>query len=222
MRFMKALFAVLVLFLVAGKGTYADVNVGLSVDDEGLKSFYLSIGEHYQASEKEIIVTRGKKISDDELPVIFFMARQAGVEPGVIVKLRLEGKSCIEISAHLGLSPEIYYVAFKNDPGPPYGKAWGYFKKKKNSEWKTIQLTNVDIINFVNIKFMSERYGYSPDEIVKLREKDQSFVYLNSKIKKHKKEKQKQIKLRANAEKAGKGATGEGNGKGKSKKDRQP
>jgi len=222
MKLLKVLSApLLTLMMTAAVGSAADISFGLSADQDGLKSFYLSIGEHYKAPETEIIIVRKYNIPDDEMPVVFFISRHGDVEAGLVVKLRSEGKSWFEISAHFGLSPEVYYVSFERDPGPPYGKAWGHYKNKKRGEWQSIHLSDADVVNFVNIKFMSERYGYTPDEIVKMRDKKQGFVNLNAKVKKHKHDKQRKAKLQANSKKSGKSAPdknkSKGKGKGKSK-----
>ena len=223
MKFVKVLAAALLLIgMTVGTGSAADVSFGLSADQDGLKSFYLSIGEHYKAPETEIVIVRKYNIPDDEIPVVFFISRHGDVEAGIVVKLRSEGKSWFEISAQFGVSPEVYYVSFAKDLGPPYGKAWGHYKNKKRGEWKSIHLSDADVVNFVNIKFMSERYGYTPDELVKMRDKKQGFVNLNAKVKKHKHEEQKKAKLRANSKKPGKTAPdknkSKGKGKGKGKK----
>ena len=209
------LFSLALTFILSTGSTTADVSIGLSANDDGIKSFYLAIGEQYRVPEKEIIVVREKNIPDNELPVVFFIASRAHVEPGVVVKLRGEGKSWIDITLHFGLSPAIYYVAFEKDPGPPYGKAWGHYKKHKREEWKSIRLGDDDIVNFVNIKFMCDRHGYTPDQVIKLRDRGESFVYVNSKIKNQKEEKHKQSKQHADAEKSGKDKSSKGKGKDK-------
>lgn len=168
---------------LAGK---ADVNLGLSIGDEGIKGFYLAIGEHYRVPEKEIVVVRQKQIPNEEIPVVFFLARKAGTSPETIVKLRLEGKSWMDISLHFGLSASIFYVPLKDVSGPPYGKAYGHFKNRQRQEWHEIHLTDIDVINFVNLKFISEHYGYPPDEVVKLRQKGESFMNINTLVKKNK------------------------------------
>ena len=216
MKFIKfSCFVTFLLFVMTAGMTKADVNVGISADEDGLKSFYLSVGEHYRVPEKQVFVVKERKIPDDELPVVFFIAKHASVEPGLIVDLRLGGKSWIDITAHFGLSPAIYYVAFERDPGPPYGKAWGHYKKHKKSEWKTIRFADADVVNFVNIKFMSERYGYTPEQVIKMREKGQSFVKVNGKLRKDKEAKQKQSKQHADADKAGKDKPSKDKSKGK-------
>jgi len=161
----------------------ADVDVGLSIGDEGLKSFYLAIGDYYQVPEKQIIIVRRQKIPEEEMPVVFFIAKKAHVSPQVIINMRLGGKSWWEISAHYGLRADVFYVPLKNDPGPPYGKAYGHFKHQKKNEWNKIVLSDADIINFVNLRFVSEYWDYSPEEVVKMRGKGENFVIISSEVK---------------------------------------
>lgn len=164
----------------------AEVNIGVKADESGITEFYLAIGDHYKAPEKEVVIVREKGIPDDDLPVVFFIARSAGVPAIAVIKLRLDGKSWMDITFHYGLTAGIYYVDVKEVKGPPYGKAYGHFKKKPKKDWKTIKLADADIVNFVNLRFLSEHYGHSPDEIISMRSKGESFVNINAKVKKGK------------------------------------
>lgn len=206
----------LLLVLSISNPCKADVDIGVSIGDDGIKSFYLAIGNHYNVPEKEIIIVRKKNIPDDELPIVYFLARKAGVSPGVIIKLRLGGKSWWEITVHFGLNAGIYYVPVKSNPGPPYGKAYGHFKNKKKNEWHKIVLTDLEIINFVNLRFISEHYGYSADEVIKMREKGKSFVVINTEVKKNKGQAKKQAKYVAEEDDNSKGKNKD-KGKGKKK-----
>lgn len=187
---MRAVLFILVFSLMVfcpfTQQSLADVDIGLSIGDEGLKSFYLAIGDYYQVPEKQIIIVRRQKIPEEEMPVVFFIARKAHVSPQVIINMRLDGKSWWEISAHYGLRADVFYVPLKYDPGPPYGKAYGHFKHQKKDEWKKIVLTDADIINFVNLRFISEHWGYSPEEVARMREKGNNFVIISSKVKQKK------------------------------------
>jgi hypothetical protein len=164
----------------------ADVDVGLSIGDDGLKGFYLAIGDYYHVPEKQIIIVRRQKVPEEEMPVVFFIARRADVSPEVIINMRLGGKSWWEISLHYGLRADAYYVPLKNDPGPPYGKAYGHYKHRNKKEWNKISLSDADIINFVNLRFISEHYGYSPDEVAKMRGAGKNFITISSEVKQKK------------------------------------
>jgi hypothetical protein len=112
----------------------ASVDIGVYIGDEGLRGFYLSVGDYYRVPEREVVIIRERGMSYEEMPVVFFIAGRAHVAPGVIVDLRLRGMSWMDITFRYGLSPEIYYVPLRVTPGPPYGKAYGYYKKWPEKE----------------------------------------------------------------------------------------
>jgi len=187
-KFSIPLITLSVLIISAGISN-AGIDIGLSADKDGVKSFYLAIGEHYVTYDKEIQTIRKLNIPDEELPLVFFLAGRAGVSKNEIIELRLRGNSWMDICLHFGLTAEIFYVPVKGNPGPPYGKAYGHFKNKNKKDWKNIRLSDAEIINFVNLKFLSEHYGYSPDEIIQMRSKGKSFIDINSDVKKMKAQK---------------------------------
>lgn len=180
----------------------AGVDIGLSIGDDGIKGFYLAIGEYYKVPEKKIVVIKKKKIADEDIPVVFFLAQRSGVKPGIIIDLRLGGRTWMEITGHFGLTAEIFYVPITVASGPPYGKAYGHYKNTRRKKWKTIKLTDVEIADFVNLRFLSDHYGYSPDEIVKMRQQGKSFIVINDQVKKIKKEKKSKAEQLAAKEKS--------------------
>jgi hypothetical protein len=186
---LKAGYIIVLFIFTFFTGGYSQTHVdaGISIGPEGLRGFYLSIGEYYRVPEREVIVIRERRVPDDELPVVFFIADRARVEPRVIVDLRLGGMSWYDISIRYGIYPDVYYIPVAVTPGPPYGKAYGYYKKRKKSEWKKIRLSDADIINLVNLRFISNHYGYSPDKVIRMRSEGKNFIVINDDIKKSKK-----------------------------------
>ena len=172
----------LIFFIMTGF-TQTKIDAGISIGSEGLRGFYLSIGNYYHVPEKEVVVVRDRKIPDEELPVVFFIAGRAGVAPKVIVNLRLGGSSWYDISIRYGIYPDAYYIPLKVRPGPPYGKAYGYYKNRPKKEWKKIKLSDNDIINLVNLKFISEHNKYSPEKIIKMRSKGEHYAEINTNVK---------------------------------------
>lgn len=195
------LFAAVLSFATWGATTVsAEVSAGVTITDDGVKSFYLAIGDHYTVPEKEIVIVRHKHIPDEELPVVFFLARRASVKPGVIISLRTSGKSWFEITAHFGLKSDIYYIDVHDAGGPPYGKAYGHWRNKPKKAWKKFKLSDGEIVNAVNLRFMSEYYGLSTGEIIRMREKGTSFVNVHKKVK-HRAKEIREKKTRASVEK---------------------
>jgi len=171
-----ALIAPVILYFLAGSGSCAEISVGVSIDDDGLRGFHLAISKHYKVEGSVVTSFRHRRIPDEHLPVVFFLAQKARVSPGVIAKLRLGGKSWMDISLHFGLNTEIFYVPIRRHYGPPYGKAFGHFKNCPRSEWASLRIPDNDIVTLVNVKFLSVHYGFTPDEVVGMWGKHGNFI----------------------------------------------
>lgn len=166
----------------------AQVQAGISIGEEGIRSFYLAVGEYFRTPEKEVVVVRQRGIPDEEIPVVMFLAARANVAPGVIIDLRLGGMTWTDICVRHKLSPEIFYVPVRTEvSGPPYGKAYGYYKNKPRNQWKNITLSDADIVNLVNLRFVSEHYGYPPAQVIKMRSEGKTVLVVHEEVRKGKK-----------------------------------
>ncbi len=163
-------------------------------DDSSIRQYYLAVGKFFNVPERAVTTIKKKGVSDEELAVVFFIAERAGVKPAPVMELRALNKSWLDITIHFGLSPEIYYVPVTVDPGPPYGKAYGYFKKHPREEWKKIQLSDAEIVNLTNLRLFSKLYGVSPEEVIKWRAEGKHFAQVNHHAKKWQDEKKAEAK----------------------------
>lgn len=182
---MNRLITVLTVLLFGTLGSRAnagEVQAGVSISDGGIKGFYLAIGETYKVPERDVVVVRDRHIPDDELPVVFFIAARARVAAGLVVDFRLSRHTWFEVAQHFGVGPEAFYVEFTRDPGPPYGRAWGYYQKHPRKEWYRIVLADADIVNLVNLRMMTTRYHCDPEEVVKWRAGNRGFVAVHTQV----------------------------------------
>jgi hypothetical protein len=161
------------------------VDLGLAVSDGRLRSFYIAVGDHYRVPPRAVLELRTRyRLLDEELPLVYFMAARAHVGPQVVIDLRLGKRSWIDIAVHLGLSPEIFFVPVRMERiGPPYGNAYGYYRKHGYAgDWRKIVLTDREVIDLVNLRFLSEYHGLPPDEIIVMRGRHTSFVSIHDEI----------------------------------------
>ncbi|RPI70065.1 MAG: hypothetical protein EHM38_06760, partial [Geobacteraceae bacterium] len=156
MKNVIALLVVLTVLMVAGTASAQNVSTGISIADGELRSFYLAIGDYYRVPEPKVVhVKKHYRVRDEELPVVFYLASCARVEPEVVIDLRLRQRmSWLNITFHFGLTPEIYYVPVQR-VGPPYGKAYGHYKKHAH-DYKRVVLADEDVVNLVNLRFISD------------------------------------------------------------------
>jgi len=167
-------------------------------------NFHVAVANYYHVPEREVIVIRERRISDDELPVVLFVAQRARVAPARVIALRESGRSWWDISVHFGLGPEVYYVPVTVVSGPPYGRAYGHYKKSRK-HWNTIVLSDDDVVNLVQLRFLTEHYGIAPERVIESRGRHRDFVMVHSEI----------GNARAERHDDDRGGQGRGNGKGK-------
>jgi hypothetical protein len=176
--------ALSILTLAPALGDRADAQTAFSVSAH-IGDFHVAVANYYHVPEREVIVIRERRIPDDEIPVALFIAREASVPWGRVVEMRLRGDSWWNISVRLGLAPDVYYVPVAVTPGPPYGRALGHYKKKHRKEWRTIVLTDADIVNLVELRFLTEHYRVAPERVIELRGSNRDFVMVHADLRGH-------------------------------------
>jgi len=134
----------------------------------------LAVHQSFGLPEPEVdrIVAHG--LPADELAVVGLIAVRAGVSVDAVIGLRHDGLSYLDISLRYGPGPEIFYVPFDRDPGPPYGKAWGHFRKTPRERWRTIRLTDREIVDLANVRLAADAWGVSPRRVVELHDAGRS------------------------------------------------
>jgi hypothetical protein len=175
MRPLSPLLAGPVVWLLCLPAAPAQTAVGVSAQ---VGDFHLAVASFFGVPEREVIVIRERRIPDDEIPVALYIAQRAHVAPAAVVDLRLRGRSWWDVSVHFGLGPDVYYLPVAVAPGPPYGKAYGYYKKPRN-QWRTIVLSDADLVNLVNLRFLSGHHKTPPERIIDLRGKKRGFVAIH-------------------------------------------
>lgn len=154
----------LVGLVFSSASALAQVQAGATFSGDGLRSFYFAIGNYYNVPQTEVTLVRERQLPPDEIPVVCYLAKRARVQPVVVVDLRQRGLSWVDIAARYRLEPDIYF--FRG--GPPYGKAHGYWKKHPPRD--------VEIIESVNVHFLSDYHHVSPDVIVTEKSRQGSYA----------------------------------------------
>lgn len=86
-----------------------------------------------------------------DLPVVLFLARESGRSVDFIVGLRAGGMAWAAVFDRCRVAPDVLFVGIPRDPGPPYGKAWGYWKNQAGES----KLSDDDIAGLVHVQLAS-------------------------------------------------------------------
>lgn len=172
---MKKIAGIILLSLFTTVNAF-EFDIGVSGSKNGLDAFTFSIGDYYRVPQREVLVVQ-ERLSRDDISIAYFLSRKAAKSIDYITRFRMRGDSWWDISISLGLNPQtLYVVQTQKRQGPPYGKAYGYEKNKMKSH-----LSDGEITELVNVKFLSSYHGVSTDEIIEQRRQGEKFINIDKK-----------------------------------------
>ncbi len=167
-----SLLVVLALFASAGAAPAGvDVDFGAAAplgDDGGL---FVSISSRYFDREPRVIEDWGRRYypDPDDLAVALYLSRHCNKGPEYAFNLRREGLGWFEISNRCQVPADIYFVSLARDPGPPYGKAYGHWKKHRQDGRHVMVLSDDDMRHLVGARMIHEYYGVSIETAMQWR-----------------------------------------------------
>ncbi len=157
----KALYLAFIMGILSSSLSASNFDIGVSGSDRGINAFSLSIGDYYRVPQQEVMIIE-RSIPRDEMSVVYFLARESDRDARYISDLRVRGNSWWDISLRLGLDPRtLYRIDSRRHAGPPYGQSYGYAKNH--------HLRDSEIVDLVNVRFLSDYHHISPDEVIDRR-----------------------------------------------------
>jgi hypothetical protein len=110
-------------------------------------------------------------LSEADFLVALHLARASGAGIDVIVDMRRRGLSWYDITHRCMCTTQVYFVNFPDDPGPPYGRAWGHWRKNRRDDF---EMSDDEIRAFVQLGALSQHGGKSPAEVLRMRHSGKS------------------------------------------------
>jgi hypothetical protein len=139
-----------------------DVSFGATVQLGDDTEVYLAVSSQYYDQDESNVRKWDRQYKDsDDLAVALFIARHGHESPEHVYDMRRMGVSWWEIGVRLGVPTEAWFVPVKKDPGPPYGKAYGHWKKNGKKSPGQMNLSDADAQNLVAVRMLHEYYGVS-------------------------------------------------------------
>jgi hypothetical protein len=175
---------------------FNDVALDLGLQDDA--RVFLNVANAYFAPPPTVAVDllRRSPVPEDDFPVILFLARASKRPPEEILKQRLDYTSWSDIMARRNVSPAVLFAGIERDPGPPYGKAWGYWRKHPKGE--KIRLRDRDVADLVKLQIASRSQRVSPYTLVAERNKGNTIEHYVAGKNRHKYPKSKSAKGHGN------------------------
>jgi len=153
----------------ARAAVFYDVTLDLGLSDDA--RIFLNVTNDFFAPPPAVAVelVRRCPVPEDDYPVILYLARVSKRPPQEILRLRVDYLSWSDIMDRLNIPPSVLFVGIDRDPGPPYGKAWGSWRKHRRGEG--MRLRDRDVAELVKLQIAARYQRVSPYTIVSVRQK---------------------------------------------------
>jgi hypothetical protein len=102
---------------------------------------------------------------DDDLPIALFLAQKSYTPLPEIIALRARGFSWSVIFTKVDVPVAVLFRGIRENPGPPYGKAWGAWRKNPRSA----RLSDVEIAGLTQIQIGARWARMSTIELARAR-----------------------------------------------------
>jgi hypothetical protein len=148
---------------------FSDATLSLGLRDDA--RVFLNVTNDYFAPPPAVAVelVRRSRVPEDDYPVILLLARASKRPAEEILRSRLDYLSWSDIMFQQHVSPAVLFAGIDRDPGPPYGKAWGYWRKHPRGE--RLAIRDRDVIDLAKIQVAAGYHRVSPYTIIAERRK---------------------------------------------------
>jgi hypothetical protein len=147
----------------------------ITISSPGVTPVTVTFSEYYKVEPRIVDGLVAQNVPNDDISVALFLANLAKVTPEAVIGYRAKGLSWADITGQLGVKPDVYFVGLPANPGPPYGNAWGYWKKRRAQPPPVFNLADNDLRNLVQLRLVSQYYKVTPRTVIHWRGSGKDF-----------------------------------------------
>lgn len=152
----------------------ADLDLSLGVAgtvalDEDTELFLSVSARHFDRDPAEVRQVYARYRDPDDVAVALFVCSHSGRPLAEVLALRARRMSWWEIGIHLDVPTEAFFLEVDRIPRPPYGRAYGYWKKHRKTPGTVLRLTDAEVRHLVAARLLHDVYGLPPAEALRRR-----------------------------------------------------
>jgi hypothetical protein len=139
-----------------------DISFGIRAPIGSDNDLYFNIASRYYDRPVPMVSLWGRRLGPDDLAVFLHICRYSRVSPDTVYAWRRQGMSWFDVGHRAGMPVDAWYIPVRHQPGPPYGKAYGYWDKHRRNPNYRIRLTDRQARDLVAVRMAHEYYGVPP------------------------------------------------------------
>lgn len=151
--------------------------------DAARVDYFRAVAGFFNLPPTEVAILSDWELPPDEIPVVLFMARRAGVSPEALVALRDSGEGWSSLAERYRVHASALHV-----PVPDHAQigrlesAYRLFRSTPVGEWSSIRLSDDDIIALVNVRVISQSLGLPAERVLVQTGSVTTFVELYARL----------------------------------------
>ncbi len=153
-------------------------------EDELEKEYYEAMSNHYATPADTMAALLKMNIEKEDMPVVLHVAQTCKTTPSRIAALRERGESWMEIIEGRLASPSVFYFKLMAKiESKTFAPIFAKFKALPQNRWNELVLTDGEIRDMVNLKFIYSYHDFSVFSVMKMRDAGKDFASINNRVK---------------------------------------
>lgn len=153
---------VLVLVVASASGGEAQ-----GVSQATREAYFGAVAEFFELPRSEVSILGEWRLPADEIPVVLFLARRAGISPEALVALRGSGEAWAELVVRYRVDASHFHVPLPDGASPGrLGEAYRQYRSLPAERWREVTLGDGDIVGLVNVRVLSQTLKRAPEEVL--------------------------------------------------------
>lgn len=142
--------------------------------------FYSAVSQHFQVGPQQVRQLVDGGLPPEDVVVLYYIAEHSLRQPGQLLADRKAGRSWRDVAIAAGLQPESFYYPISYSRGPFVNVYALYHQLPRDRwSWDRLQLTDGDIENLVNLRFLAAFGGRSMPDVQRLRAQGYDYVTIH-------------------------------------------
>ena len=147
--------------------------------DSGCGAYFEAVAGFFRMPPSEVAILGDWGIAPDEIPVVVFVARHAGISPEALVALRRSGRSWSDLVGRYGIGAPALHVPIRDQaPAGALAAVYERYRGTPVADWRTIPLSDADVVALVNVRVIAQTLELPAEEVIRRTGSVSSYVEL--------------------------------------------
>ena len=143
----------------------------------------MTVGQAFAVSLEEVRILGEWQLPPEEITVVLFLARRAGVSPDAIATQRDAGAPWATIAQRYGVGAGVFRISFPPDTSLGALEAsYQSFAETPRASWATLPLEDGALVALVNIRILSNQLRVSAAEVLAVWERIGNLVLVHKRL----------------------------------------